>query len=477
MSASGDQLAGALQENTLSLLCVSDEHCQLVRHSVPVELFSTFLYRDVVSRVYDYIDKFKKAPKAHLPDLVEDLLKEKGQRGELVQALLENISDLSEGLNEQYVVTQLEQFTRQQMLKLGVVEATKAIQDGNLEEAERVLERSMKDRLRMFDAGMDLEAAYKAIGEQEDNERILTGIQELDTYGYGPGRKELIVFMAPIKRGKTWWLVHLAKRGILQRWSVLYVTLEVDERIIGQRLLQAFFSMTKRETEDLQVPHFDLDDGILKDIHLKQIKSRPSLSDAKQFSELGDKLKKLRGRKSLMIKQFPTGALTMGTLKAYLSSLESQSKFIPDLIIVDYPDLMKLDSENYRISLGALYKDLRGLAVERNCAVAVASQANREGSKVKTVGEQHAAEDYSKMATADSVISYGQTSAEKELKVARLFTVAGRNDRDKFSVLIAQAYEMGQFCLQSRMLDQAYWVMMEKKRAKMEAADVDPTEE
>src|SRR5687768_13688933 len=232
-----EQLSGSLQENALTLLCTDSSYCNLVRHSIPTELFSTFLFRDVVSRVYAYIDQFKQAPGAHLPDLVEDLLEDKGPKGDSIRALLHSIAELAEGLNAQYVVTKLEHFVRQQKLKLGIVEATQAIQNGDVEGAERVMVDAMKARLSMFDAGLDLDGVVKDIQEykQDDKHRVLLGIPELDDADYGPGRGELLLLQAPLKTGKTWFLVHVAKRALMQRWKVLYVTLEVSAQIIGRR--------------------------------------------------------------------------------------------------------------------------------------------------------------------------------------------------------------------------------------------------
>ena len=123
-------------------------------------------------------------------------------------------------------------------------------------------------------------------------------------------------------------------------------------------------------------------------------------------------------------------------------------------MILDYADLLKVDPKNYRIELGALYQELRGLAVERNMMLATASQANREGAGARVVLDTHTAEDFSKIGTADFAITYSQTQAEKQLGLARLFVSKARTDEDRFMILITQAYATGQFCLDSiRMVD------------------------
>jgi len=164
----------------------------------------------------------------------------------------------------------------------------------------------------------------------------------------------------------------------------------------------------------------------------------------------------------LVIRQFPTGALTVRELKAYLDSLEMSQRIVPDLLLVDYADLMSVGTRDYRHELSTLYKDLRGLAVERNIAVATASQANRESSGKKFITGRGVAEDFSKIATADVVITYNRTEAEMRLGTARLYVDKGRNEEDKFSVLIAQNYKTGQFCLGSTRMMDRYWRALEQ---------------
>jgi predicted PP-loop superfamily ATPase len=171
--------------------------------------------------------------------------------------------------------------------------------------------------------------------------------------------------------------------------------------------------------------------------------------------------KDFKNRPPLMIKQFPTGSLSVAAYKAYLDGLERFHKFIPDVVILDYPDLFEMDSKNIRTETGRVYRELRGIAVARNHALVVASQGNRDSATSKLVTGEQASEDYSKIATADNVITYSQTMEEKALGLARLFVSQGRNDEDKFISLISQSYGTGQFCLNSTLMLSDYWDFVE----------------
>ena len=441
----------------MTLVCWNDQYHSLVRNSVEPKLFSTYIYRDIIERVYAYIDQFHKPPKEHLPDLVEDLIKGKSEKANHYRDIVLAVKHIAQGLNAEYVVGQLEKFTRQQKIKLAIVQATDQIQKGDVDRAEEVLESAMQSRLTMFDPGITLLDGVNAlVTGQEARTFVTLGIPELDLREYGPAKKEVSLFIAPPKRGKTWWLVHLAKRALMQGWRALYITLEVSEMIIARRMIQSLLSVTKRDAP-VRMAQFVVDDlKRLVDIKTDKVK-RPSLEDEAVLAKLAKKIGNYRFKDDFLVKAFPTSQLSVSGLKGYLDSVEQVHKFIPDLVILDYADLMHVDTNNYRIEVGALYRQLRGVAVERNLAMATASQVNRIGGTSKLVTEIHVAEDYSKIAIADSVLSYSQSSAERDLNVARIYAAAGRNEQDRFAVLIQQQYDLGQFCLDSRRLDHDYW--------------------
>src|SRR5690606_2236990 len=146
--------------------------------------------------------------------------------------------------------------------------------------------------------------------------------------------------------------------------------------------------------------------------------------------------------------------------EAYLDNLEITEGFVPDLLVVDYPDLMKLPQTGggqYRHGLAEVYKNLRGVAVARNIALACPTQSNRAGAGANTAGRTNVSEAYSKIADADAVVTYSQTEMEKKLNLARLKVVAGRNDEDNLTVVLSQNYGMGQYLVDSVLMDHDYF--------------------
>jgi hypothetical protein len=300
---------------------------------------------------------------------------------------------------------------------------------------------------------------------EERPDIIFTGIKELDKRLICPARKELFTILAPRNRGKTWALCHLGKFAALQHRKVVHITLEMSERLVFGRYIQGFFSLTKREAEEIRIPQLVLGSkGDLRSIGWKLLKKRGTLSNAATRKKIGEKLEQLGGRMQIAVKEFPTSQLTIEGLVAYLESLEAQEGFIPDMVIMDYIDLMKTDVSNLRLDTGRLYREYRGLAVERSFAGVTASQSNRLGEDVKVITMKHIAEDITKADISDNILTYNQTKHEKPHGLARLFAAKVRNEQSGQVVLITQAYGIGQFCLDSHLLRTDHFKMLPKSK-------------
>lgn len=450
-----EKLSGALSENILTLLIFSDEYSTIIRHGITPNLFESAVYKEIANHAVDFLDQFHTPIKEHLADSLEGILKGSDKRkASSYTRILDNLYLSKDAINGEYTLSQLHKFVRQQQLKSAVVEAVEAIEDGRIDQAELSLQRGLSNQVISFEPGIlfsDPSQSLRFFEQEEDG--ILTGVEDLDRHGICLRPQELFLMIAPAKKGKSWWLTHIGKTALMQRKNVLHITLEMSEAKVAQRYVQSFFSITKRQAEVRTTIFKKNESGSLVDLDFDTV-TRPTFSDAKMRKTLAARLaKEFKTKSPLMIKQFPTGQLTISMLKAYLDGLERFQKFVPDVILLDYPDLMRVDSDNLRLDLGQIFKEVRGIAVERNCAVGAVTQGNRQSATAKTVTDSMVAEDYSKIATADNVITYTQSKEEKALGLARLFVSNARGDEDKFTVLISQAYAMGQFCLDSTYMD------------------------
>ncbi|MCK5605894.1 hypothetical protein KAR91_28615, partial [Candidatus Pacearchaeota archaeon] len=242
------------------------------------------------------------------------------------------------------------------------------------------------------------------------------------------------------------------------------------------RYTQSFFSLANREDENLE--YFKLRDPKASNVDWKGFQF-----DVKNFRRFVSKRKRhavenatyrrrllgyedrvegfvegtasdlvRRMGNNLIVKEFPTSRLTMPMLESYLETLDVQDNFQPDLLILDYIDLMKLNPDRIRIDTQQLYKELRGLGMERNMAIASVSQTNKSGEDVDLITAQYLAEDYQKSANADTIITYNQTTEEKRIGLARLLSLKSRDQRTGDIIVVSQAYNVGQFAVDAALL-------------------------
>jgi replicative DNA helicase len=465
LARSGDRIGVALQENLLVLLAFDKDAATIIRNTIDVRLFGSQQYRDLATRIYEYIDEFKQPPGEHLPDLFEEELEKEDAAGDQLGDLIAALHGQREKVNRAYALSELAGFVRQQSLKSSIISASEFLQEGDLDSAERTLQVGMKQRLQSFQPGQRLADGIRmAFSGQVRKDIVPTGIKEFDRYNLGCARGEFELFIGPPKRGKSWWLINRARRALMAKLKPLYITLELSEAQILQRMLQAFFSMTRSKAK-VPVTRLRTDDlGRLVKFEADTVAGRMAFSDVSVQTTVEKKLARMHGHGNFLVKQFPAGQLTVPGLIAYLDMLEQSEGYVPDVLVIDYPDYFKIDPRNFRFEMGALLNDLRGLAVERNCAVCAAKRSNREGTKARMVTEIHMAEDYSGMFTADTIFTYSQTPAEKNLHLARVFAGNTRvADRDGIIALVSQAYEMGQFVLDSVLMQDTYFGMIESE--------------
>jgi replicative DNA helicase len=367
---------------------------------------------------------------------------------------------------------------RSQRLKVAVIEAGERYQQGGndlAQDVEQILHKALRLKQDPMDSGTFLSDKKRILGYLNNPvHAIALGIPELDRRGIGPTPGEMLAFMAPKGRGKTWFCIHAGVMALLQGLKVAHITLEMGDPRIMPRYLQRLFAVAKRN-EEFEITTFVQDKKhVITDFNRETRKPELYFSDPRISRKLGLKMDEWGDRFGrLVVKTFPSGMLTMGQLEAYLDGLEASHKFVPDMLIIDYPDLMQIDDrQDHRIALGRLYVDLRGVMGARNLAGIVPIQTNRKGESARLVTAELTGEDYSKTQTSDIVLTYNQTPMEKDLSLARLFVDKGRNDEDKFSVLIAQNYVTGQFVTQSAFMPhQHYWKLVKS------AAGVEETED
>lgn len=458
-----EQITRATQENILCLLTYNEDYFKFIRNVVDVKYFESF-YKDIAKKVYTFIDNYDQPPKDHIFDLFEDELDAGNEKAKILKDTLIFIHDTvnEDGINVKYTIDSLRNFVRRQQLKSAILNAAEVIQkegENNLIEAETILNKEISKRNELFDPGitpLDFKNSLCFLNEDE-SVYFTTGIKELDHKRVCPLRGGLSLFVGPPNSGKTTYLINLAKHNVLQAQKVLYISLEMSEAEIMEKFFSSMFAIPKyKNPEEISELKFD-SLGRFTDLDLVEVIPDLYYDDPEIEKKIKDKSIKFGSRlKNLIVKRFPNNGLSIQQLNAYLDNLE-QYGFIPDLVVVDYVDIMGVGNiNNYRLALGRLYEDLRGVAVERNIAIASASQSNRESKNKKIIKETELAEDWSKAGTVDNIITYSQTDQEHDLGLARLYVAKSRKSNVGDIILISQRYSTGSFCLQSASFNSRY---------------------
>lgn len=438
---------GALEDAVLTLLTYSSEHATALALRVPADLFTSKINQVIATAALDYIRRYNTPPKGQLEYLLEYELN-RGEAGKLLGNQLDSIADQAKDIQASFILEELDRFIELQRTTKALGAALEAATGGDLEEARAQIAKAREGGAQRGSPGISLNNPKQSLSFLDDEweEGFSSGVHIIDKIGSVPARKTLTLFIAPPSRGKSWWCTAVGKAGIQHHRKVIHITLENSAKMTSRRYLQSLFSLTKKETLEVAVTNFP--EG---SINTEQI-TRPSV-EAKR-DEVTKKLNRWGSRMQLYIKEYPSGYLTLDELNLFLDDFARNGDgdtagFEPDILIVDYGDLMRLDIGNYRLDIGHTTVGLRGIAGSRNCAVCSPVQGNRDSDSIKTVKRNNAAEDWSRIGTADNVYTYSQTPEEHKLGLARISVEKSRNERDRYMVLISQAYQIGQFALDS----------------------------
>ena len=188
--------------------------------------------------------------------------------------------------------------------------------------------------------------------------------------GGGIPRKTLNIAMAGTGVGKSLFMCHMAASCLSENKNVLYITLEMAEERIAERI-----------------------DANLMNVTMDTLKEMPKTSYEKKIGKLRDKIK---GK--LIIKEYPTATASVNNFRALLNELKIKRGFVPDILFMDYLNLCVSSRYRNNISAGsyfvvkAIAEELRGLAVEEDIAIFSATQLNRAGFMSTDVGLEDTSE-------------------------------------------------------------------------------------
>jgi hypothetical protein len=458
-----EKLTIPLQESLLALIALNSKQGHIAASMLSAKSFNE-PYEDLAGRILDYHKANGLAPgKLHLPDLFDDILgNPKHKQYKHYLRTLELIFAAGHNLNPDYLLKRVDKFNERQKLKGAILDCIKAYEqseEGVEDQVKAIMLKATRNEAGSLDVGVRLSDKEKALVFLDTEPVAFSiGIKEFTRYNLGLAYKRVLMMIGAKGSGKSWWCVHIGRHALMQKANVLHITLENTWEETIKRYFQNLWSIPEK-LSTVDITKFKLDElGKLIGLGNKAMRAQIRLKDEDIRKVLGDKIDAWGARISgLIVREFPAGSLSMEGLEGFLDYLEVHEKFIPNVLIIDYLDLMQLEKGvDKRIALGNLYVQFRGLLQKRNLCGATPTQGNRDSWDASTVRASMISEDASKVNTADMTITYSRTEAEERRGLARLQVAHNRIGRDKYTVLITQNYAIGQFAMDSVMLNGHY---------------------
>ena len=307
---------------------------------------------------------------------------------------------------EQYITDKVDVFVRTQAVKNALVEGVSLAKEGSWDDLVGVMQDAVATGVHLKDTGYDYLGSVKDRvydrATRRARRKIPTGIPELDALTYGGIKNsQMGMIVGGTGRGKSIFLQWLARTALLLNKKVVYFTFELSTDDISDRFDSMFSVVKPQELNDYQE-------------HV--------------ISKITD-LHKTYG-KSLIIQHYPADTATINTIKDFCRRL-SQSGIVPDLVIIDYLDLLKPHRTygDVHAEIDAITKGIVGFAAEFDTSVWTATQLNRAGMVSDTPDEAGMAGYIGKQYHADMVLWMAQTKEEKEDELMRLWVSKNRNGR------------------------------------------------
>jgi len=387
-----------IETTILQNLIYNEEYSRKVIPFIKPDYYENKSERVVFEQISEFIVKYGSAI------TIEALNIEVSNRVDLTETELKEVSELSGLLTDtpvdyQWLMDTTEKWCRDRAIYLALMESI-ALADGEDDKKGRdAIPSILSDALAVsFDNHIghdyleDYEERYDLYHRKEERIQFDLDFFNKITKG-GLPNKTLNIALAGTGVGKSLFMCHVASSVLLQGKNVLYITLEMAEEKIAERI-----------------------DANLLNVPIQQLVELPEMMFENKVTNIA---KKTQG--TIIIKEYPTASAHSGHFKALLNELALKKSFKPDIIFIDYLNICA--SSRYRAKsnvnsysyIKAIAEELRGLAVETNVPIVSATQTTRSGYGSSDVDLTDTSESFGLPATADLMFALISTEELEEV--------------------------------------------------------------
>jgi replicative DNA helicase len=373
-----------IETKILSNLVYDEQYCRKVIPFIRTDYFSERKEAILSKIIVEFFTKYNK------PLTKEILSIEVGNRTDINDKELSEINSYvdtmtHEEVNESWMLEQTEKFCKDKAVYNAILHSIRIIDGGDKVNTKDSIPSILSDALAIsFDNHVghdyieDSDARYAYYHRIEEKVPFDLDMFNKITKG-GLSKKTLNIVLAGTGVGKSLFMCHVAAGVLTQGKNVLYITMEMAEERIAERIDANLLNLTMDELKVID-----------KDIFDNRIKKISSKTQGK-----------------LIVKEYPTAGAHAGHFRALLEELKLKREFLPDIIFIDYLNIcasqrMKQGgSINSYTYIKSIAEELRGLAVEYNVPIVSATQTTRSGFTNSDPGLEDTSESFGLPATAD----------------------------------------------------------------------------
>ena len=386
-------------------LFFNEDFTRKVTPFIKSDYFTSRDERILFEEVEKFIIKYKNSPTK------EAILIELGKRKDINEDECKSVENLVNGFRDEQVELQwlldtTEQFCKDRAVHNAVLDGIKILDNKDKKRTPEAIPSILSEALAVsFDSHIghdyiaDADKRYEWYHTTEKKYQFDLSYFNKITKGGVPA-KTLNVALAGTGVGKSLFMCHCASAYLTQGYNVLYVTLEMAEEKIAERIDANLLDMT------------------IDDLHVVP----------KQLYD--DRVKKINSKTSgkLIIKEYPTASAHAGHFRSLINELSLKKDFIPDVVFIDYLNIcassrFKGGNISSYFYIKAIAEELRGLAVEFNVPIFSATQTTRSGFVSTDIGLEDTSESFGLPATADcmfALMSNDELESLGQMKVKQL---------------------------------------------------------
>ena len=393
-----------IQQTIIRNLLSNEEYLRKVIPFLKKEYFEAE-YKNVFNEIVSFVSKYNKLPTK------ETLTLDMTNNGSFDPAAeLVDLVFTPEKVNDDWLIDNTEKWCQDRAIYLAIMESINIIDGKHQSLTKQALPEILSDALGVC---FDTNVGHDYIDNSDERFEFYHTVEDrlpfdLENFNAitkgGLPNKTLNVALAGTGVGKSLFMCHVGAGALMQGKNVLYITMEMSEERIAERIDANLFNLPIDQLEKLNKQMFD------------------------------NKIAKIAQKNigKLIVKEYPTGAAHTGHFRALLNELKLKKDFIPDIIFIDYLNICSSSrmkglggSINTYSYIKSIAEEMRGLAVEFNVPIMTATQTTRSGFSNSDVGLEDTSESFGLPATAD--LMFALVSTEELDKLGQIMVKQLKN--------------------------------------------------